>query len=85
MLGIKPNNPYRAAGEGWLPGEDIGSAPAELAQRMTLGPLMRVGGRGFGFKWTTPTEMFFNSMDVQAELTRIKQEARLRMGAAPRP
>jgi len=77
MLGVKPNNPHRAAGEGWLPGEDPG---IDIATRTLLGPLGRTLGRGVGVQFDSPTSIYWDSKDVNNRLQDIRTTARYRMG-----
>ena len=81
MLGIIPNNPYRASGEGWLPSDDP-SGVKDLPARAALGTGARVLGRGAGFSWATPTGMYFAGIDVEKELTRREIDQRLLAGEA---
>ena len=73
MTGMTPNNPYRASSEGWLPGEDPGTFDP---MRIALGPGGRVLGRGAGFGWSTPTDMYFDAVDVEKTLTHREKLAR---------
>jgi hypothetical protein len=75
FLGIKPNNPYRSAGEGWLPGEQPG-----IATRITLGPLGRTLGRGAGVGWYTPQDAFFEADAVREEMDRRRLAYRFSIG-----
>ena len=79
MLGMKPNNPYIAAGEGWLPGDDP-SGLESMPLRVGLGPLGRVLGRGAGFSWYTPTDVFFQARETESKLTQRELMARYAAG-----
>jgi hypothetical protein len=84
MLGIRPNNPYIASGEGWLPGDDPGalnSAPL----RFQLGPLGRTFGRGIGLQNVTSSSTYFEQEDIDDYLRSLRTDARYRMGATQSP
>jgi hypothetical protein len=82
FLGIKPNNPYRAAGEGWLPGEDPQGVD-DFTTRLMLGPMGRTIGRGAGFGWSTSTDLFFASLDQEEKLEAMRTSYRFRQGERP--
>lgn len=77
FLGVKPNNPYRASGEGWLPGEDPG---IDLVTRVMLGPLGRTIGRGGGVSWYTPQDAFFDAAEIRDELDRRRRQEQFQIG-----
>jgi hypothetical protein len=79
MLGIIPNNPYRASGEGYLPSDDLSGVGA-LGTRAALGPGARVLGRGAGFSWSTPTGVYFSGVETEKELGRREIDQRLLAG-----
>jgi hypothetical protein len=78
FLGIVPNNPYRASGEGWLPGEQQDNIDPQT--RMMLGPLGRTLGRGAGIGWFTPQDVFFDAEDQRKEIERRRLALQFEIG-----
>jgi len=78
FLGVVPNNPYRAAGEGWLPGEQ--QENIDLKTRMMLGPLGRTFGRGAGLSWYTTQQAKFDADLVSDEINRRRESAQFEIG-----
>ena len=73
-MGWQANNPYRAAREGVLPGEqEMFGYPG---QNMLLGE-MRTFGRGLGFNWYTPMDQFFANREVERMIDEISMRIRM--------
>jgi hypothetical protein len=78
-VGAQANNPYRAAREGMLPGEQkMFNVPGD---NMALGA-MRTFGRGFGFQWATPMDEFFSNRELERMIDEINYEIRTRLEGA---
>ncbi len=75
MIGVKPNNPYRAASEGWVKSDEEGFNPLT---NIGLG-LARTFGRGAGLRWYTPRDVFFTLREDQDFLQGERTDVRYMM------